>query len=389
MRKNQKKRKSLSTVVFYSLIVIVMLCAVSTYFASGLVARYTTSGEATDSARVAKWDINFSAGSELHSVVQSTHLEAGSKGEWGLDIVNNSEVAARLADSSSVKLRLYSPNFDVNHYHNAWDFLHDNSGNIIDNPINFKICLYNCSLEALEEDLKDDNLDNAEEVTILDTNQNLTFQLIIEDGVLYYETIVDFESLNLGSDFDLAVQTGNACLRVLWNVDGASNQATTKEIFTSYHLIKTSEFDTLKYLGIIDKSTKTKINIKDSSMTDDEITSAINANVLHVDTDDYVIAYKEYDYFGYYIYTATFDGDLKVTIDGNPKAYSKLTTDEISAINNRTIASDGSKLYVEALQFAEYDSFMIIKNAYDNATGYLNLGLECRIMLNLKVEQID
>ena len=377
------KRSKLSTFVFYTLIVLMILFVVSTYLSSGLVAKYLSTDSVTDSARVAKWDIDFGVGSELHSVIQSTHLESGSSGNWGLDIANNSEVAAKFADSSNVKIRLYSPNFNLEHHHDSWDFLEDNSHNPLDNPIRFQVYLYNCSLDDLSKNTHQEKL-------VFDTNtSDLEFKTIIEDGVLYYDAIVDFASLNLGSDFELAISTGKASLKVLWSVEGESNQADVLNDFTSYHLIKKSEFNTSKYLGILNKDTKGKIKIKDSTMSTDEINETLNNNALAVDTNDYVIAYKEYDYFGYYIYTATFDGDLKVTVNSELKKYSDLEDFEKEAIKNRTIGSDGSKLYVEALQLEQYGSFIDAKNGYEQDNLYLLLGLECRIMLNLKVEQID
>ena len=377
------KRSKLSTFVFYTLIVLMILFVVSTYLSSGLVAKYLSTDSVTDSARVAKWDIDFGVGSELHSVIQSTHLESGSSGNWGLDIANNSEVAAKFADSSNVTIRLYSPNFNLEHHHDSWDFLEDNSHNPLDNPIRFQVYLYNCSLDDLSKNTHQEKL-------VFDTNtSDLEFKTIIEDGVLYYDAIVDFASLNLGSDFELAISTGKASLKVLWSVEGENNQADVLNDFTSYHLIKKSEFNTSKYLGILNKDTKEKIKIKDSTMTTDEINETLNNNALAVDTNDYVIAYKEYDYFGYYIYTATFDGDLRVTVNDELKKYSDLDELEKEAIKNRTIGSDGSKLYVEALQLEQYGSFIDAKNGYEQDNLYLLLGLECRIMLNLKVEQID
>lgn len=376
--KNKHNSNRLRTFVFYSLIIMVMLFVVSTYLASSLVAKYTSSDSASASARVAQWDIKF-GNEELKSIVSSTHLEAGSKGDWGLNITNNSEVTAKFSSSSNVKLRLHSPNFDLTHNHNTWDFLEEKgTHNHIDNPINFRIYLYNCSLDEIA-------LGNYKSVEILDTNNPLTFQLIVDEGHLFYETVVDFERLNLSSDFYLSFINGKASLKVFWEVNGSSNQAEITNTFYSYHYINRSEYNSYKYDGILDKTLTNKIA---NAKLDD---ATINANMIN---SNYVMAYNEYDYFEYFIYTSTLGGEVCVTVKNNEnkdilQKYSKLDSVEKASVRSRTVASDGYELYTEALELMAYEEFLEAKTKYDNETGYLGLGLECRIMLNLRVEQVD
>ena len=97
--------------VFYTLMILTILFLISNCLTSGLLAKYVSSDSASQTINVASWKIDFKDNDELNTDIPSTHLENGSKGEWGLDIINASEVGAKLSESSSVKLRLYSPNF--------------------------------------------------------------------------------------------------------------------------------------------------------------------------------------------------------------------------------------------------------------------------------------
>ena len=197
----KKQSSKLSSLVFYALIVLITMLAITNYLTSGLYARFLSYDTGSDEAKVALWDINFDEGGELTTEIPSTHLEYGSVGSYGLDIVNSSEVDAKINTTSSVKLRLTSPNLNLEHHHESWDFLESENHNPIDNPINFKVFLYNCSWKTLNdyyltEDGEFNNSIqqpgmNVVEYPILDTNSSinpLKFEMVIENGEFYYET---------------------------------------------------------------------------------------------------------------------------------------------------------------------------------------------------------
>lgn len=401
----QKRTNRLSTIVFYVLLVMIILLVITNYLTSGLFAKYLSSGESLASSNVARWEIQYINSSSLDSSMKSTHLENGSSGEWGLDIVNLSEVTAKISDESVIKLRLYSPNFHVDHHHDTWDFLSDSNGTPIDNPITFKIYLYNCSLTTLENECLEDGefkdnvvVDGNEivETLVFDTDDSsLEFEMVIEEGVLYYETIVNVTGLT--SAYEMPSSTGEGCLRVVWNVDDATNANNVQDKFSSYHLVKTSEYDTATYLGIVNTSSLEEIRLDQNVLSSDEINTLLNANKLTIEGVDYVIAYKVHDYFEYLIYTSSLGGEVMITLEDVDGTYikrcTKLSDEELAILNARSIALattiEGTNKFIEKLEYGSYQEFLTAKSMYDQATGYISLGLECRIIFNLKVEQVD
>ena len=398
----KKRADKLSSVVFCVLIALIVLLAISNYLTSGLYARYLSFGESSDDARVAKWEINFKDedGNVLDSSMPSVYLDNGTKGEWGIDIVNSSEVTAKLTSESSVNLRLYSPNFDIHHDHNTWNFLEDGEGNHIDNPINFKVCLYNCNLVTLKNYLVDGvftaNGDGVYEQVILDTTLDLHFEMKIEDGLFYYETNVTVGEL--AEHFNISPNDDAGCLRVIWEVEDTLGAVVTDDNYESYHLVNIDDYDSSLYNGVVDKSTingeTSLISILDGSS---EINTILENNSFVIDDKTYVIAYKNHDYFDYFIYTSSIGGEVMITTVEDEevvmKKASKLSSDEETELLARTISNpytmDSVELYVEKLEYTVFSEFINVKSQHDVLTGYVSLGLECRLSLNLKVEQVD
>ena len=77
---------------------------------SSTTAKYITTADGSDTARVAKWDIdNISKHNGATLDVTTTFsklLESNTSGMWFLEFTNNSEVTAEINDNSSVTLRL-------------------------------------------------------------------------------------------------------------------------------------------------------------------------------------------------------------------------------------------------------------------------------------------
>ena len=362
--------KKVSKILIRVLSIMLFSVIFSFLLTSNILARYLSGESGNDGARVAKWNIDFNDGTSFNSIISSTHLESGSRGEWGLDIANKSEVLAKFADNSSVKIRLQSPDFHVDHAHETWDFLVDNNHNEIDNPINFKAYMYNCSLAELEA--ANGDLSNIKEIEVFDTKDNsdaLRFQLVIVDGELYFECVVNVgEKLNVDDKFLLAIEEGKACLKIFWEVDQIFGAVSTDRKFKAYSVVEHSA----EYDGEFD-------------------------DIITIGTKKYVIAYQTYDYFEYLIYTSSLGGEIMITFtDDLGKEYvrrcTKLSNDEKEELEARTKnvnSLDELNRYIEYLEYQEFEKFLQMKSDYSLTTGYLGLGLECRIILDLRVEQVD
>lgn len=90
MGKYLRKNKTKMNIPIRVAAALLCLTLVSTYFVSGLFARYVTRGESTSSARVAKFSIE---GSGILSQPIAINLAPGGSDEKKLFIQNNSEVA--------------------------------------------------------------------------------------------------------------------------------------------------------------------------------------------------------------------------------------------------------------------------------------------------------
>ena len=368
-------KKNTSKIIFRVLSIMVFSLVVCFLLTSIIYARYISSDGNTNAARVARWEIDFGDKTSYNSIVSSTHLESGSSGEWGLDISNKSEVLAKFADDSNIRIRLQSPDFHIDHMHDSWDFLEDNEHNKIDNPINFKAYMYNCSLAELAA--LNGNLTGVNVVELFDTKNHpdvLEFEMVINNGELYFECVVNFgEKLNVSDDFLLDIGEGKACLKIFWKVEEMLDSVSTNDTFKSYFLVESSQYNTTKYDGKLE-------------------------DIITIDAVQYVIAYKFYDYFEYLIYTSSLGGEIMITFtDSLGKNYirrcTKLSDAEENILLARNLSTsrtlDEVNGYIELLEYQEFKEFMQMKSDYNETTGYLSLGLECRIILDLKVEQVD
>ena len=412
----KKRTNKLSSLVFYALIAMIVLLAITNYLTTGLYARYLSYGAASDEARVAVWDINFDNGGELNTTIPNNHLSAGDKGSYGIDIVNNSETLAKISKDSKVKFRYSSANFNLSSTDKSWNFIKDASNTTVENPINFKVYFYTCSWKDLNEKYLTNGIFNAgtsgvNEYLVLDTNNKtnpLVFEMYIENNSVYYEAVVDFKSVvEYVTEYQLNYD-GRACLRITWEVkDHEVSSGGVDSSFVSYHIIKNSEYDSNKYAGIIKTSSnnnplKTEIELENSDIT--KIPSPTDRNrtdnTITINGESYIIAYKTYDYFGYLIYTSSLGGEVMITYDNKEdlgiyvKRCTRLTSEELNELNGRTLQNsysdvDAFNRFVEKLEYLSYQEYLKVNVQYEKTKGYLGLGLECSIILNIKVEQVD
>ncbi len=90
MKKYLHRNKIKMNISVYAVAVLLCLALASTYFVSGLFARYTTSDQSSESARVAKFSIE---GDGILSESIEVSLAPGDTQEKSFTIENNSEVA--------------------------------------------------------------------------------------------------------------------------------------------------------------------------------------------------------------------------------------------------------------------------------------------------------
>ena len=368
-------KNNTSKYIFRTLSIIVFSLVFCFLLTSLIFARFLSSDGNAHSARVAKWNIDFGDGTSYNSIISSTHLESGDYGEWGLDISNKSEVLAQFSKDSNIRIRLQSPDFQVGTNYSSWDFLLDNKQNAIDNPINFKAYIYSCSLTELAN--LNGDLSTIEVVEIFDTKTNsdvLEFEMVVYDGQLCMECVVNFgQKLNAIDDFLLEIGSGKACLKIFWEVDEMFDTTIASQSFKSYFLVPANQYSETKYKGKLEQGTT-------------------------IDSVDYVIAYKYYDYFEYLLYTSSLGGEIMISFtDSLGKDYSRRCTKLSDAEKtilfgrklNSTLTLEEANRYLELLEYQEFEKFLEMKSDYSKATGYLSLGLECRLVLDLKVEQVD
>ena len=195
---------------FAGIMLIVFLF--SSFLMSGLLARYISSASASDEARVAYWNVESVErnGTKVTYDKGMQTLASEDSGNWFFQINNKSEVAAVIDSLSSVTLNFTSTSFKTTDVINSWDFLKTGT-TPINNPITFKVSIYNCALtdldqylvytngssvinkeqyDALSDSVKkgyveDVNLTgntSIKEYVILDTDKELTFNKVVEYG---------------------------------------------------------------------------------------------------------------------------------------------------------------------------------------------------------------
>ena len=236
--------------------------------------------------------------------------------------------------------------------------------------------MYNCSLAELKA--LNGDYSSLKVVKLFNTKDDeLHFQMVIHNGELYYECVVDFGSeLNKTNDFLLEIGEGNACLVLSWKVDNVEGSVDTTDPFKSYHLLTKEEYDANK----------------------DKYSGKYNDVVYKIGGKEYVIVYKTRNYFEYLIYTSSLGGEIMITFKDNTgkeyiKRCTKLSDSEKIELNNRNLNNVSTvndlTRYIEKLENDQYTKFLEVQSEYNELSGYLSLGLECRIVLDLSIEQVD
>lgn len=326
-------------------------------------AAYRTEVNGTDSARVAKWDINSldKDGEEMSLSADVQNIESGS-GNWFLEIANLSEVVAKYGSNSKIQLKLGSEIFSLNDYfqsgkHN-WNFI-KKGGSYQINPIKFVVTLYDCPLTdilsyttsggltyTIDQYLKLDDavkLTCTEKVVVpstvtravaLDTSTS-TIELEYEDGYM----IQEFELGTLLASFsNFGMDSNNKkCIRIEWSISGSAG-------------------------GTSETTKQFEIYNADGSVKD------------------------TVDLFDYQKYISSLKGEPSYNILRDTE-YLTIRHGKLTANDKTWLNSYGTVF--EKKTYAMFESFNTANNEYLKTLGYLECGLTASIIFDLKVEQVD
>ena len=438
---NKKFRK----IIYRIAVVLIVVTITTSLLASGLLARYLSTNNDVDSARVAHWDIKVidKKGATISANQGTTHLDSESFGNSFFQVSNKSEVAAVLSSDSKISLKFSADTFKTTTEISSWDFLKEGS-TPIENPIEFNVYIYNCKVSDLDpyltytktvgsttttldlrqytalsenekkgyvEDIVLPNDSSIKETKIFSTTDNtLEVTKKIENGVPYFYLSQNLTNAESKYTFPVPVDNDNFTsytFRVEWKVGGSSNiggSYATK--FKAFYVVEQSEYklNSTDYTGLVSKSGE--FTATTNADSNDYYSEVSVKDAGENTTKKFVIAYKELDYFEYLIYTSSLGGEPMFTdIDfifnevetkssGIYKtAYSKVTSDDLSSIKSRTWGDSNTyntvKKYCEKLQADAYASFLESRDAFENSLGYLSIGVDCFIIYDLKVVQVD
>ena len=366
-------------------LLIVAICAVIAIvvYSSGgnrstTNAAYRTEMNGTDSARVAKWDINSldKDGEEMSLSADVQNIEQGS-GNWFLEIENLSEVAAKLGSSSTIGIRLDSEIFSLKTYgdDNPWNFIEGET-----NPIKFVVYIYDCPVsEVLSYNMKQGgttvNISYADYLALSEAERKACTEVVDEtvDNVVVFDTSSTIKNMALDhienylyQEFSLSSVLLNfginnntkKCLRIFWQIDDSIGSTTgTSDKFTIY---------------------------------DEETGAVVKDNVDLFAYQKYISGLK-----GEPIYELLVGDELKLIrherLSGDQEKYLQseyYEDDKTTPIDESKIKKTGKDLY-QHLTYLMYENFKTKQKEYLQTLGYMECGLTCSIVFNLKIEQVD
>ena len=427
------QKSKVTKIVFRIAAALIILTLITSLLASGLLARFLSTDDNDDAARVAYWNVEVvdKSGNDIEVNQGTTQLNADDSGNSFFQVSNKSEVAAMFSADSSISLKFTADTFKATTEISSWDFL-KNGSDVVNNPVEFNVYIYNCKVSeldkyltytkssttlnltqynALDDESKKGYIEDVvlpsdspiKETLVMSTTDN-TLELTKEvvDGVPYFYLT---KKVANAQNYTFPVGSGDYTFRLEWKVSGSSDLGgsfNTK--FNAYYVIESKDYNTTDYTGLV-KNDGT--HTASATATTAGYSSTFNVKDEGVTKQKtFVIAYKECDYFEYLIYTSSLGGeptftDLDFVYDeietrssGIYKTgYSKLTSAALTEINARTWGNVNSyntiMKYREKLQAVAYSDFLGSRDAFENSLGYLSIGLDCSIVYNLKVVQVD
>ncbi len=363
-------------------------------------ASYKTIINGDSNATVAKWSITAldKDGTDVSMLGEGFKLEdTDSQGKWLFEIANNSDVMAIIDKNSKIRIRLDSDNFKTNDIATlSWNFLYSDNTSIT-NPIIFEVYMYDGSLNEILTYQKDstiisyndyialtDKTGYIENISstinkekVFSTSDIVSFKKGIDDGLtqdiyFYY----DFNLSHLSDQlFDLGFDKTKTFL-IEWKINsGGSSGDISVDDATYYAYYK--QYDNT---GLMDPFEVTLNGIK------------------------YYVGYKllkNYEYFNYICKTGYSDEPSFVfpsSIQGSTIKirYSDLSEEQINLVTttypinlNEVSTEDDVRKYIERKNYEQYTIFKDNQDAFIKSLGYLDYGLSCKIIFDVKVDQVD
>lgn len=416
MKKVLKNKK----VIIYSLLALLFLLI---WICGSLkndtsLARYTSSASGGDEVTVAKWSIIglTEKGKDLSLAVDfNEKLKSNDTGSWYFEISNASEVSAMISKDSTIKAELLHNDF-VGKVNNKWDFLEGVnpitfSVDIISKPID-EIVYYeynsnkltSSQYEALDDAEKPNyeqkiySIDSEDVTTIFTSSGTDELKSEIVDGKVVY-----YAEYSLSGLADAVVELGlnekekNKTFRLNWNVTDSSGTGNVNHYkYYKYYLSETAPNNTTTFFAkniinnMINNNNYSFCKTNELSENKYRVTYEDNGHI--VTKEMYLIA-QEIEFTDYFLFGS---GEPVFTIDSRRVKFSDLNQNDKNSVANRKVtSSDAETLYEEIqlyLEKIEYDQYSLFNKEYSDflkSQGYLQYGLSCSVVFNLKVNQVD
>lgn len=365
------KKYALLLLVFFS---AVLFAISGKYTGSTTNAAYRTSINGSSSARVARWEIGEieKAGVGVTMAAGMAKLESGDSGNWFFEVSNSSETHAHIDDDVKITVKLVSEVFSTGAYNTAesykWDYI-KSGGKTKENPITFKVYCYD---QISFEDLVKYKKGSEQPISYTDFMELSEVERANYKEVMTVDTppIID-TSLNSGA-------TSISTLKLQTEVDGDKlvhflSQTITidKEAFAEF--------------GLGD-SAKPKVFRIEWDITD-ETSSGSGEEIKYKVYSSYESAsintYKEYELFEYLKYLSSIKGEPSFIFTSNSGGQVEIKASKLTAEQKASLEE------FERQNIVEWERFKQDYNEYLESLGYLEAGLSCSFIFDVKVAQGD
>lgn len=391
-----KKNKYQFNLPMLTAVVIFILLAITIALYPGIKARYLSSDDSKDEARVAKWKIDSidANGVNLDKTIDFNQKITTESGYYFFEIHNASETLALLENDSKITIELKHETFIGMNENPLWDFLSDSNGSIVDNPIDFEAVIYNTAIENVisidgEGNISLKELSSEINDTKLFTTKDCIKNLMYKTGsaIPTYCLTFEFEEANVANN-DRIMQIGEEnkiTIGLFWHVNATGGSGGG---------LGSSDIESLKY------TLYDLVSIIPSGFKVADGTKATGYSVKdpNGDTKNYYIVEKKVNFADYFIVSAgeptfTFSNDRGGEIQ---VSYTEVlnNNDRKTELLSRTIPNanptyDDLMNYIEKLEFSQFSTFNTDRENFIKAQSYMQYGLTIDVIFDLKVVQVD
>ena len=363
------KKYVLLLLVFFS---AVLFAISGKYTGSTTNAAYKTIIDGSSSARVARWEIGEieKAGAGVTMAAGMAKLESGDSGNWFFEVANNSETIAKIEEDVKITVKLVSEVFSTNAYNNldtyTWDYIKSN-GDLKENPITFKVYIYDAtSFESLVRYSKGIN----------ELNYAQYMALSEQEKAGYTEIVI--------SDIDPVIDT---------------SKTSGQQSITNLKLSAEIEDDKLvHYLSqtiTINKELFSSFGLGDSSKPkvfriewdiSDEISSGSGEEKKYrvytvLGKNDKQSVFVEYELFEYLKYLSSIKGEPSFIFPSSTGGQVEIKASKLTAEQRASLEP------FEEENILEWERFKTDYAKYLESLGYLESGLSCSFIFDIKVSQ--